>query len=153
MLKLSERIHKPKKKKKVKEVIKTDEELFIEAMEKIPGACKEAFRETFKKIMTEDRILNKPDPRVINPFDQKLKYLKEQKEFQKQAFKTMYVLRENIENGKEDDIFKDQRVFDDFENLDSLEWLIKKKNILEKRNKLVGAYNPKEKLVFNINYP
>lgn len=153
LLKLSERIHKPKKKKKVKEVIKTDEELFIEAMEKIPGACKEAFRETFKKIMAEDRILNKPDPRVINPFDQKLKYLKEQKEFQKQAFKTMYVLRENIENGKEDDIFKDQRVFDDFENLDSLEWLIKKKNILEKRNKLVGAYNPKEKLVFNINYP
>ena len=104
-------------------------------------------------MLAEDRILNKPDPRIENPFDQKLKYIKEQKEFQKQTYKTMYILRENIENGKEDDIFKDQRVFDDFENLDSLEWLIKKKTILEKREKLIGAYNPKEKLVFNINYP
>ena len=153
LIKLSDRVHKRKQEKKKKITIKTDEEEYIEALQKIPNTCRPTFRETYKKMLAEDRILNKPDPRIENPFDQKLKYIKEQKEFQKQTYKTMYILRENIENGKEDDIFKDQRVFDDFENLDSLEWLIKKKTILEKREKLIGAYNPKEKLVFNINYP
>ena len=149
---------KKRKEKKTYEPVplpkpKSDEETYIDALEKIPGCIKKEYREVFKKMLTEDRLLNRPDPRYINPYDQKVIFLKEQKQFQQEAFKTMYVLKENIVTGKEDDIFKDAKVFDDFNDLESLKWLVQKKNILEKHSKFTGAYNPLEKISFDIHYP
>ena len=130
-----------------------DEEYFANVLKMIQRICKELFRETFKKMLTADRILHKVDPLKENSFDMKLRYIKEQEEFKKETFKNMFLLRENVENGKEDEIFFEDGMFDDFDDLDSLKWLIKKKNILTKHSKLTGAYNPKEKMNFNIHYP
>ena len=88
---------------------------------------KEPFRETFKKMLTEDCILHKVDPRKESAFDMKLRYIKEQEEFRKETFKNMFLLRENVETGKEDEISFENGMFDDFDDLDSLKWLIKKR--------------------------
>ena len=66
----------------------------------------------------------------------------------------MYVLKENILTGREDkEVFKDEMIFDNYGNIDGLEWLIKKHSILDSTNKFIGAYNPKEKFILNIHYP
>ena len=38
-------------------------------------------------------------------------------------------------------------------NITGLEWLIKKKYILDDKKKLIGAFNPQEKNIFDICYP
>ena len=83
-----------------------------------------------------------------------MKYLHEQKKIQEEAYKTMYLLKENILTGKEDDeVFKEEKIFDNYGNITGLEWLIKKKYILNDKKKLTGAYNPKERGDFHIHYP
>ncbi len=43
----------------------------------------------------------------------------------------MYLLKENILTGKEDDeVFKEEKIFDNYGNITGLEWLVKKKYIL-----------------------
>ena len=103
-----------------------DEEYFANVLKMIPRICKEPFRETFKKMLTEDCILHKVDPRKKSAFDMKLRYIKEQEEFRKETFKNMFLLRE-VETGKEDEIFFEDGMFDDFDDLDNLKWLIKKR--------------------------
>ena len=83
-----------------------------------------------------------------------MKYLHQQKKIQEEAYKTMYLLKENILTGKEDDeVFKEEKIFDNYGNITGLEWLVKKKYILDKQKKLVGAFNPLEKENLYINYP
>ena len=83
-----------------------------------------------------------------------MKYLNEQKKIQLEAFRTMYLLKENILTGKEDDeVFKEEKIFDNYGNITGLEWLIKKKYILDDKKKLIGAFNPQEKNIFDICYP
>ena len=66
----------------------------------------------------------------------------------------MYVLKENILTGREDkEVFKDEMIFDNYGNIDGLEWLIKKKYVMDDKKKLTGAFNPKEKQDLKINYP
>ena len=66
----------------------------------------------------------------------------------------MYFLKENNFTGREDkEVFKEEMIFDNYGNINSLEWLIRKHSILNNNNKLIGAYNPKEKINFKIHYP
>ena len=158
LLKLAEKLLKKKKKrlepKKLTTEGETLEEQYIDKLETIPNTVKEEFRDCFKTILFQDRILNKPDPYNENPYDEKLKILKEQKKIQRETIHTMYVLKENIFTGKEDEqVFKDEMVFDNYGNMSSLEWLVKKHHILDNSSKFIGAYNPKEKLNLCIHYP
>ena len=158
LLKLAEKLLKKKKKrlepKKLTTEGETLEEQYIDKLEKIPNTVKGEFRDCFKTILFQDRILNKPEPYNENPYDEKLKILKEQKKIQRETIHTMYILKENIFTGKEDEqVFKDEMVFDNYGNMSSLEWLIKKHHILDDSTKFIGAYNPKEKMNLCINYP
>jgi hypothetical protein len=65
----------------------------------------------------------------------------------------MYLLKDNIITGKDDDeIIKGEKIFGNYGNISGLEWLLKKKFIMYDKEKLSGAYNPKEKHIY-INYP
>ena len=115
---------------------------------------KNEFRDCFKEILYQDRILNKPDPNDVDILEEKMKYIKEQQKIKQEAYETMYLLKENIFTGKEDDeVFKEEKVFDSYGNITGLEWLIKKKYVMDDKKKLTGAFNPKEKQDLKINYP
>ncbi len=132
----------------------TLEEQYIEKLKAIPNTVKEEFRDCFKKILFQNRILNKSEPNKENIYEQRIKYLKEQKKIQRETLENMYILKENIFTGKEDQqVFKEEMVFDNYGNINSLEWLIKKHHVLDNSSKFVGAYNPKEKLNLCIHYP
>jgi len=64
-----------------------------------------------------------------------MKYIKEQQKIKQEAYETMYLLKENIFTGKEDDeVFKEEKVFDSYGNITGLEWLIKKKYVMDEKN-------------------
>ncbi len=160
LLKLANKVYKEDKKeeknnKKKEEnhyCLSTEDE-FVRKLTKIPKSCKEPFRQCFKEILYEDRILNK-NLNGNDEYFEKMKYLNEQKKIQLEAFRTMYLLKENILTGKEDDeVFKEEKIFDNYGNITGLEWLVKKKYILDDQKKLVGAFNPLEKENLYINYP
>ena len=155
LLKLANKLAKPKlipKPKKKKDI--SQEEEYIIKLKTIPKSCKEEFRSCFKEIIYQDRILNKPDPNDIDILEKKMKYLREQQKIKEEAYQTMYLLKENIFTGKEDDeVFKEEKVFDSYGNITGLEWLIKKKYVMDDKKKLTGAFNPKEKQDLKINYP
>ncbi len=155
LLKLANKLAKPQliPKKKKKEDLSQEEEYIIK-LKTIPKSCKDEFRNCFKEILYQDRILNKPDPGDIDILEEKMKYLKEQQKIKEEAYQTMYLLKEHIFTGKEDDeVFKEEKVFDSYGNITGLEWLIKKKYIMDDKKKLTGAFNPKEKQDLKINYP
>jgi hypothetical protein len=155
LLKLANKLAKPKlipKPKKKKDI--SQEEEYIIKLKTIPKSCKEEFRSCFKEIIYQDRILNKPDPNDVDILEEKMKYLREQQKIKEEAYQTMYLLKENIFTGKEDDeVFKEEKVFDSYGNITGLEWLIKKKYVMDDKKKLTGAFNPKEKQDLKINYP
>jgi hypothetical protein len=128
---------------------------FVKELKLIPKTVRPVYRDIFKKMLTEDRILNKRDPRYMNAYEQKMVYVHEQDKFKKEAIQNMYTLRDNVFDGHEDqEVFKNEMIFDNYGNINSLEWLLcKHKLLFNKKNRLIGAYNPKEKLNLNINYP
>ena len=146
----------PKRKKYSKpNLILNLENEFVKELKIIPKSIRPEFREIFKKMLTEDRILNKRDPRYMNAYEQKMLYIHEQEQFKKEANQNMFTLKDNVFSGNEDyEVFKNEMDFDNYGNLSSLEWLLCKQKLLySNKNRLIGAYNPKEKLHFNINYP
>ncbi len=157
LLKLANRLHKKTIKiepKKLHYEGKTYEEQLINKLKEIPIPARNEFRKVYKKILNDDRILDKNNFNSIDLYEAQLKKIKESKRLKDEAYKAMYVLRENILTGREDkEVFKDEMVFDNYGNIDGLEWLIKKHSILDSTNKFIGAYNPKEKFILNINYP
>ena len=146
----------PKKKtfSKPKLILNLENE-FVKELKTIPRSIRPKFREIFNKMLTEDRILNRRDPRYMNAYEQKMLYIHEQENFKKEAVQNMFTLKDNVFSGNEDyEVFKNEMIFDNYGNLSSLEWLLCKHKLLyNNKNKLIGAYNPKEKLNFNINYP
>ena len=157
LLKLANKLLKKQNKlspKKYINQIETLEEQYIDKLQTIPNSVKEEFRECFKKILFQNRVLNKSEPNEENVYEERLKYLKDQKKIQRETLENMYILKENVFTGKEDQqVFKEEMVFDNYGNISSLEWLIMKHHVLDNSSKFIGAYNPKEKLNLCIHYP
>ena len=157
LLKLANKLLKKQNKlspKKYSNQIETLEEQYIDKLQTIPNSVKEEFRECFKKILFQNRVLNKSEPNEENVYEERLKYLKDQKKIQRETLENMYILKENVFTGKEDQqVFKEEMVFDNYGNISSLEWLIMKHHVLDNSSKFIGAYNPKEKLNLCIHYP
>ena len=153
LLKLANKI-KPKTSiiKKNKKIISQENE-YVKRLKLIPKSCKEEYRECFKKILYEDRILNHPQKKDVNIINEKMKFLKELKNIKEKAQKTMFILRDNILTGREDkDVFKEEKIYGNYGNITGLEYLIRKKTVLYNKKKINGAYNPKDKPLV-INYP
>jgi hypothetical protein len=156
LLKLANRLNKKIKIEPKKSYYEgqTYEEQLINKLKKIPNPARNEFRKVYKKILNDDRILDKNTFNKVDLYEAQLKKIKEAKRLKDEAYKTMYVLKENILTGREDkEVFKDEMIFDNYGNIDGLEWLIKKHSILDSTNKFIGAYNPKEKFILNIHYP
>ena len=157
LLTLENRLHKknqtlePRKKNYEGETL---EDQLINKLAKIPYPAKTEYRKVYKMILNEDRILKKRDINYNDKYENQMKKIREEKKLKEAAYKTMYTLKENILTGKEDkEVFKEEMIFDNYGNIDGLEWLIRKHSVLDNRNKFIGAYNPKEKFNFKINYP
>ena len=157
LLTLANRLHKknqtlePRKKNYEGETL---EDQLINKLAKIPYPAKTEYRKVYKIILNEDRILKKRDINYNDKYENQMKKIREEKKLKEAAYKTMYTLKENILTGKEDkEVFKEEMIFDNYGNIDGLEWLIRKHSVLDNRNKFIGAYNPKEKFNFKINYP
>ena len=153
LLKLADKI-KPKTAivKKKKKFISQENE-YVKRLKVIPKSCKEEYRECFKKILFEDRLLNHPQKNNDNLIIEKMNYLKELKKIKEDAQKKMFILGENIVTGRDDkEVIKEEKIFGNYGNITGLEYLIKKKSVLYEKNKTSGAYNPKDKYLV-INYP
>ena len=138
--------------KKKKKFISQENE-YVKRLKLIPNSCKEEFRECFKKILYEDRLLNHPQKEDVNIINEKMEYLREKKKLKEEAQKTMFILRNNIVTGRDDkDVFKEEKVFGNYGNITGLEYLIRKKSVLYNKTKKSGAFNPKDKPLV-INYP
>ena len=153
LLKLADKI-KPKTAivKKKKKFISQENE-YVKRLKVIPKSCKEEYRECFKKILFEDRLLNHPQKKNDNLIIEKINYLKELKRIKEDAQKKMFILGENIVTGRDDkEVIKEEKIFGNYGNITGLEYLIKKKSVLYDKKKTSGAYNPKDKYLV-INYP
>ena len=156
LLKLANRLNKKIKIEPKKSYYEgqTYEEQLINKLKKIPNPARNEIRKVYKKILNDDRILDKNNFNSEDLYEVQLKKIKEAKRLKDEAYKTMYILKENLLTGREDkEVFKDEMIFDNYGNIDGLEWLIKKHTILDSTNKFIGAYNPKEKFILNIHYP
>jgi hypothetical protein len=143
-----------KKIRNKKKPILIDEEYFIERLSKIPHQVKEDFRDTYKKILAEERILNNKDKFKESYYEQKMRYIREQKYFKEEAIKTMHLLKDyRVSDNDDEEVLKEDKIFDNYGNLLSLEWQLKKKHILGKEKYPMGAFNPRQKKNIAVTYP
>ena len=123
------------KKDKKKEKKLTDEELFQTRLVKMPRFAKKFFREIYKKILFENRVLNKIEVYNIDNAMEKLNLKKKlMKETKKDTTHRMRLAKDNLITEKDDKalINEQKKQFDFYGNLDGLEWLLMKKNIIKK---------------------
>lgn len=139
LLKLSERLKKNKLKylqSKVKinrKVIKDDEKIFKEKLVKVPKIAKNFFREVYKQILFEKRILNKIEKvNIIEAIEEKEMKKKFFNQFKDEVKQKMIITKENFVTEEDDKILLEEqkKLFDFYGNLDGLEWLINKKHIM-----------------------
>ena len=146
LLKLAEKIKKNKVKKlkiNVKgernRIIPDDNIIFEQKLEKIKGIAKKFFRDVYKQILFEKRILNKTEKKnIIDAIEEKRTKQKLFEQIKKEAKEKMIITNANLVTEEDDKklLEEQRRMFDFYGNLDGLEWLITKRNIMnyEKRN-------------------
>ena len=145
LLKLADRL-KNKRKLKIKirekqpKKIPKDSIYFQEKLEKIHGVAKKFFREVYNQILFEKRVLNKVEKtNIFDAMEEKQNKKKLTEQFKKEAKDKMLITRANIITEKDDKRLLDEqkKLFDFYGNLDGLEWLITKRQILDfdRRNK------------------
>ena len=132
-LKKNELKYLKSKVKSVRKIIDEDEKIFEEKLKKIPKLAKKFFREVYKQILFEKRILNKiVKTNIIDVIEEKQTRKKFNNQFKEEAKQTMIITKENLVTEKDDKILLEEqrKLFDFYDNLDGLEWLINKKQIM-----------------------
>ena len=136
LLKLLERLktkNDKKNKKRYKKFDLTDEEVFIKKLSLVPGFAKKFFRSIYNRILFENRILNKNEVVYMKSLFEKY-YGKKRlnNELKKATLQRMRITKDNLVTEKDDKILLEEqkKAFDYYGNLDGLEWLITKRNIL-----------------------
>ena len=135
LLKLQERL-KNRNEKKLKEKKKeelTDEKLFIRKLALVPKFAKNFFRSIYNKILFENRVLNKNEILDMKTAIEK-QYEKKRllEEIKKATLKRMRITNDNMVTEKDDKVLleEEKKILDSYGNLDGLEWLITKRNVL-----------------------
>ena len=148
LLKLAERLKAKNESQKYvipkKHIILKDEDFYKYKLSKIPNRCKNFFKEVYRRILLEERFLNKEENyNPANKIEETLNKKKLNDQFKKIAHDHMVAMKDNIITDKDDKkLIKDQYKYDFYGNLDGLEWLITKQNVLGFEKKYIGAYNP-----------
>ena len=129
---------KLKVRQKKTRIIPDDKVVFVNKLEKIKGAAKKFFREVYKQILFEKRILNKIDKsNIIDALEEQHSKKKLSEQFKKEAKEKMLLTRANIVTEEDDKKLLDEqrKLFDFYGNLDGLEWLLTKKHIMDFGNR------------------
>jgi hypothetical protein len=146
LLKLAEQVKKNKVKKlkisvkgKRARIIPDDNIIFEQKLEKIKGIAKKFFRDVYKQILFEKRILNKIEKKnIIDAIEEKQTKKKLFEQIKKEAKEKMIITNDYIVTEEDDKklLEEQRRLFDFYGNIDGLEWLITKRNIMDydKRN-------------------
>ena len=145
LLKLADKMKKNKMKQlklkvrgKQTRIIPDDKVVFVNKLEKIKGVAKKFFREVYKQILFEKRILNKIDKsNIIDALEEQHSKKKLSEQFKKEAKEKMLLTRANIVTEEDDKKLLDEqrKLFDFYGNLDGLEWLLTKKHIMDFGNR------------------
>ena len=160
LLKLEEKlrrsqINKIKVKLKNKKYL-NDEEMFKDKLSHIsPKYARNFFYEVYKQILNEKRLLNKNEKSSLAEAIEDIKKKKKREDnFKKEVIAQMLITKDNIITEKDDkDLLKEQKkLFDNYGNLEGLEWLINKRYVINYGKKFVGAFNPKGKTHLKITY-
>jgi hypothetical protein len=148
LLKLAEQVKKNKVKKlkisvkgKRARIIPDDNIIFEQKLEKIKGIAKKFFRDVYKQILFEKRILNKIEKKnIIDAIEEKQTKKKLFEQIKKEAKEKMIITNDYIVTEEDDKklLEEQRRLFDFYGNIDGLEWLITKRNIMDydKRNNI-----------------
>ena len=119
-------------KEKKKEEL-TDEKLFIRKLALVPKFAKNFFRSIYNKILFENRVLNKNEILDMKTAIEK-QYEKKRllEEIKKATLKRMRITNDNMVTEKDDKVLleEEKKILDSYGNLDGLEWLITKRNVL-----------------------
>ncbi len=113
------------------------------------------FNDVYKQILTENRILNKNEKSALTEaFENIKKRKKRDEDFKKEVIAQMLITKDNIITEKDDKILlkEQKKLFDNYGNLEGLEWLINKRYVINYGKKFVGAFNPKGKTHLKISY-
>lgn len=136
LLQLEARL-KAKKHHKVKKLEKkgvlNDEEFFTKKLSLIPDFAKKFFRDIYNRIMFENRVLNKNEDYNIKSEIEKLDRKKKlRQQIKKAAIQRMRITKDNLITEKDDKIVigEQRKEYDFYGNLDGLEWLMMKRNII-----------------------
>ena len=111
----------------------TDEDIFKGKLSLIPGYAKKFFREVYNKILFENRVLSKnKENNLEHAMEALVTRKKLNQEFKKETIKRMKITNDFFVTEKDDQnlIEEQKKLFDFYGNLDGLEWLIMKKNII-----------------------
>ena len=120
-------------KNKEKRVILEDEKAFEEKLAKIPNVAKKFFRDVYKRILFEKRVLNKVDKKnIIESIEEKEEKKKLNEDIKKEVKQRMILTKDNYITDKDDKklIDEQKKLFDFYGNIEGLEWLITKKHVL-----------------------
>ena len=120
-----------------------------------PKYARNFFYEVYKQILNEKRLLNKNEKSSLAEAIEDIKKKKKREDnFKKEVIAQMLITKDNIITEKDDkDLLKEQKkLFDNYGNLEGLEWLINKRYVINYGKKFVGAFNPKGKTHLKITY-
>ena len=109
-----------------------DEKAFKEKLAKIPNIAKKFFRDVYKQMLFEKRILNKIDKKnIIESIEEKEEKKKFNEDIKKEVKQRMILTKENIITERDDKklINEQKKLFDLYGTIDGLEWLIMKRHI------------------------
>ena len=111
----------------------TDEEIYYKKLSLVPDFAKKFFRDIYNRILFENRVLNKNEIYTIKSAMEKLFNRKKlMSEIKKDTIQRMRITKDNLITEKDDqNLIEEQRKdFDFYGNLDGLEWLITKRNVI-----------------------
>ena len=111
----------------------TDEEIYYKKLSLVPDFAKKFFRDIYNRILFENRVLNKNEIYTIKSAMEKLFNRKKlMSEIKKDTIRRMRITKDNFITEKDDqNLIEEQRKdFDFYGNLDGLEWLITKRNVI-----------------------
>jgi len=110
-----------------------DLKIYYKKLSLVPDFAKKFFRDIYNRILFENRVLNKNEIYTIKSAMEKLFNRKKlMSEIKKDTIRRMRITKDNLITEKDDqNLIEEQRKdFDFYGNLDGLEWLITKRNVI-----------------------
>ena len=116
-----------------------DENFYGKKLKKIPGKAQQFFRNVYKQILFENRILNKDlkNKKITEGIEEIEKKKRFYYKIKKEVKKNMIITKDNFITEKDDKIMIDElnKLFDYYGSINGLEWLITKSHIIDFRAK------------------